>query len=86
MKFEQDGKPEVTYWIGREFWGKGIATKALAEFLGHVPVRPLYARAAKDNVASIRVLTKCGFCVTGEERGFANAQGAEIQELVLELA
>ena len=63
-----------------------VATKALAEFLGHVPVRPLYAPAAKDNVASIRVLTKCGFCVTGEERGFANARGSEIQELVLELA
>ena len=86
LKFEQGGKPEVTYWIGREFWGMGIATKALAEFLGHVAVRPLYARAAKDNAASIRVLAKCGFQVTREERGFANARGAEIDEVVLELA
>ena len=50
------GKLEVSCWIGREFWGKGIATKALAVFLSVVKSRPLYARAAKDNVASLRVL------------------------------
>ncbi len=75
----------MTYWIGREHWGTGIATRALAAFLAVQPVRPIRARAAKDNVASLRVLEKCGFQVTGEERGFANARGAEIAELVLEL-
>src|SRR6516164_5828371 len=79
------GKLEVTYWIGREFWGKGIATKALAVFLSAVKVRPLYARAAKDNFASLRVLEKCGFTITGYERGFACARGEEIEEVVLEL-
>jgi RimJ/RimL family protein N-acetyltransferase len=79
------GKLEVTYWIGREFWGKGIATKALAVFLSAVKARPLCARAAKDNIASLRVLEKCGFTITGYERGFANARGAEIEEFVLEL-
>ena len=79
------GKLEVTYWIGREFWGKGIATKALAVFLSAVKARPLYARAAKDNVASLRVLEKCGFAIIGYERGFANARGEEVQEVVLEL-
>jgi RimJ/RimL family protein N-acetyltransferase len=78
-------KLEVTYWIGREFWGRGIATKALAVLLSTVKTRPLYARAAKDNIASLRVLEKCGFTIAGYERGFANARGEEVEEVVLEL-
>ena len=83
--FQMFGKPEVTYWIGREYWGKGLATKALSEFLGHVNARPLYARVSKDNVASIRVLEKCGFTVSGEDKGFSNARGEEVEEFILEL-
>jgi RimJ/RimL family protein N-acetyltransferase len=79
------GKLEVTYWIGREFWGRGIATQALAVLLSAVKTRPLYARAAKDNIASLRVLEKCGFTIAGYERGFANARGEEVEEVVLEL-
>ena len=79
------GKLEVTYWIGREFWGQGIATKALAALLSTVKTRPLYARAARDNIASLRVLEKCGFMIAGYERGFANARGEEVEEVVLEL-
>src|SRR5437667_27289 len=70
------GKQEVTYWIGKEFWGQGIATRALSRFLTEVTKRPIYGRAAKDNVASIRVMEKYGFRVTGEDRGFANARGS----------
>ena len=83
--FEWDGKPEVGYWIGREYWGKGIATNALSALLGIVKERPLYAAAAKDNAASIRVLEKCGFAITGYGRGFSNARGEEIEEVILEL-
>lgn len=83
--FEQFGLPAVSYWLGKEYWGKGLATAALAAFLEELEVRPLYARAAKDNIASIRVLEKCGFTVTGEEKGFANARGQEIQEFILKL-
>lgn len=79
------GKLEVSYWIGKAFWGKGIATKALSELLGSLKTRPLYARVAKDNLASIRVLEKCGFTVSGYKKGFANARGEEIEEVVLEL-
>jgi RimJ/RimL family protein N-acetyltransferase len=79
------GKLEVTYWIGREFWGKGIATQALAVLLSAVQARPLFARAARDNVASLRVLEKCGFTVSGYERGFANARNEDVEEVVLEL-
>lgn len=57
----QDGVRFVGYWIGKEHWGKGIATRALAEFLQLVTERPLHAHVASHNVASIRVLEKCGF-------------------------
>jgi len=84
--YGEAGRPEVTYWIGKAYWGKGIATRALAEFLAQVNrTRPIHARVAKDNLGSRRVLEKCGFKITGEDRGFANARGEEIEELLLEL-
>ena len=76
---------EVTYWIGRSYWGKGIATAALNAFLTVDQSRPLHARVAYDNVASQRVLEKCGFRVIATERGFAHARSAEIEEFVLRL-
>lgn len=76
---------EVTYWIAKEHWGKGVATAALGEFLRVEKTRPLHGRAAKDNVGSIRVLEKCGFTICREERGFAHARDAEIAEVVLQL-
>ena len=79
------GDPEISYWLGREFWGRGIATKALSAFLEVVSDRPLHARAAHDNLASIRVLEKCGFVKTGEERGFARARGVEVKEFIFRL-
>lgn len=84
-KFEFDGEPHVAYWLGKEYWGKGIATAALEEFLTEVSTRPLYARAVKDNIGSIRVLQKCGFVIVGEDKGFANARGAEVEEFILKL-
>jgi RimJ/RimL family protein N-acetyltransferase len=85
--YEEEGKPEVTYWLGKEYWGKGIATWALKEFLAQKnQIRPIYARVAKDNLGSRRVLEKCGFKIIGESKGFANARGEEIEELHLELA
>jgi RimJ/RimL family protein N-acetyltransferase len=81
--FEREGQPEVCYWLGREHWGRGVATRALAALLERVPVRPMYARAAKDNVASIRVLAKCGFVPFEEGHYFSHSRGAEVEELVL---
>lgn len=84
-KYLRDGLPELTYWIGREYWGRGVATAALRAFLVIIQDRPIHAAAAKDNIGSIRVLKKCGFVVTGEQMGFANARGIEIPELLLTL-
>lgn len=84
-RYLREGQPEVTYWIGREHWGKGFASAALRAFLEEVPERPLFAAAAADNVASIRVLEKCGFRTTGRERSFARGRGAEVDEVFLRL-
>jgi RimJ/RimL family protein N-acetyltransferase len=78
-------EPEIGYWIDKTYWGKGVATRALALFLEEIELRPLYARVAKDNQGSIRVLEKCGFIRHGEDKGFANARGAEVEEYILML-
>lgn len=70
---------EVTYVIGRPYWGRGIATAALTEMIRLEQSRPLQADAAADNQGSIRVLQKCGFTVTGTGRDFARARGQEIE-------
>ncbi len=76
---------EVTYWLGREYWGRGIATAALRAFLLVDTRRPLRGRAAADNTASLRVLEKCGFVEIDRFSGYANARRAEIEEVLLEL-
>jgi RimJ/RimL family protein N-acetyltransferase len=84
-RFTQFGEPEVTYWIDREYWGLGLATAALTQFLELDRTRPLYARAVVDNVGSLRVLAKCGFVAVGEDRGFAEGRGEEVEEFILRL-
>jgi len=81
--FELDGQTEVTYWVDRAAWGRGIASRALELLLAEVPTRPLHARAASDNLGSLRVLAKAGFEVVGTAVGFAQARGEEIQETLL---
>jgi RimJ/RimL family protein N-acetyltransferase len=83
--FDLEGQREITYWIGREDWGRGLATRALQAFLQLEGARPLYARAASDNAASIRVLTKSGFRIVGEGREFAHGRNEETDEVVLRL-
>jgi RimJ/RimL family protein N-acetyltransferase len=83
--FVIEGDTEITYSIDRAFWGQGIAGRALALLLESVPVRPLFARVASDNVGSLTVLRKAGFAVTGTATAFANARNTEIEETILRL-
>jgi RimJ/RimL family protein N-acetyltransferase len=82
--FERLEKREVCYWLGKEYWGRGIASKALAEFLAEENQRPLWARVAKRNAASIRVLEKCGFAKVGDDK-YSNSAGEEVEEFVFKL-
>jgi RimJ/RimL family protein N-acetyltransferase len=84
VRFEAAGKPLVGYWIGREFWGRGIATRALGAFVREVRMRPLYARVASHNAGSIRVLEKCGFVRVDEGPPAGGDDG--VIEFLFELA
>src|SRR5512132_1829315 len=82
--WERDGKRLVGYWLGREFWGRGLATQALAELVEELTVRPLYAEVSTTNIGSIRVLEKCGFTVVGTTTEQDEAFG-EIELLLMKL-
>ncbi|WP_298423179.1 GNAT family N-acetyltransferase [uncultured Kordia sp.] len=84
-KFEMEGDAEITYWIDKKFWNKGIASNALKKFLEIEKTRPIYGRIAFDNVGSKKVLEHCGFTKVGTERGFANARDKEIEEFIYKL-
>lgn len=79
--FPMDDQQNIGYWIGRAHWGRGYATAALSDLVTELPTRPLYARVAKHNVSSSRVLAKCGFVVIGEE----THEGDPVTEVVLRL-
>ena len=83
--WERDKKHFVGYWIGKSYWGKGVATLALAKFVQVVTSRPLYAYVAKRNIASIRVLEKCGFAICREETNACPAPSDGVEELVMKL-
>jgi len=85
VKYVMEGDAEITYAIHKDYWGKGLTTKAVALFLAIETTRPIYGRVAYDNVGSARVLEKAGFQKIGEEKGFANARGKEIVEFVYKL-
>ena len=85
VSFIQLGEREVGYWLGKEYWGKGIATRALEQFLELIETRPLYAHVAKHNIGSRRVLEKCGFTIAAEDRFFSQIFGKNIDEYILRL-
>ena len=85
-KFVMDNEAGITYWIDKAFWGQGVATTALHDFLKIEPARPIYGHVAFDNYASQKVLKKCGFVKVGTDKGFANARQAEIEEYIYKLS
>ena len=85
VSWEQDGERKIGYWIGRTHWGKGVASSALSQFLDQFSVRPLVAHVAKHNAASIRVLQKSGFTISGEAR-FPLADGEYVEDYVMTLS
>jgi RimJ/RimL family protein N-acetyltransferase len=85
-KFVMENEAGITYWIDKKFWGQGIATTALKDFLKTELTRPIYGHVAFDNYGSQKVLEKCGFVKVGSDKGFANARQAEIEEFIYKLS
>lgn len=83
--FPMEDDIEVSYWIRRDWWGRGVATAALAALLEEVKVRPLHARAVEDNLGSVRVLERNGFVQVGSEESFAEGRQATVTELIFRL-
>ena len=77
-----NGQQLLGYWIGREYWGRGVATQALALLVGEVSTRPLYAHVVEHNVGSIRVLEKCGFRRDRVQEAQAPTPDDGIEELI----
>ena len=86
LSWEKDGRQVIGYWLGREFWGKGLATRAVAELVVELTMRPLHAWVAASNGASRRVLEKCGFVVVETAVEHDERLGREIEVQLLELA
>jgi RimJ/RimL family protein N-acetyltransferase len=80
--FIKEEKRQIGYLIDRKFWGRGIATRAMELFLADLSERPLYASTSWDNLASMRILEKCGFARSGKTRSYGNARGCEIEEIL----
>lgn len=85
VSWQNHGSRNIGYWLGREFWGRAIASAAVELFLREVTSRPLFARVAKTNAASIRVLEKSGFEKIGEDK-FVGLDGEEAEEIVMKLS
>lgn len=83
--FSADGDREVTYWIARHAWGRGVASEALRILVSREPERPLFARVAAENAASLAVLTKAGFTEVSRDIEFAPGVGREVEEIVMVL-
>ncbi|MGW3116644.1 GNAT family N-acetyltransferase [Streptomyces sp. NPDC001107] len=84
--FPIEGDTELTYWIRKDWWGRGLATAAVAALLGEVTERPIHARVVADNPGSVRVLERNGFVRVGSEDSFAPGRQATVTELIFKLA
>jgi len=77
---------EVGYWLGKEYWGKGIMTQALTAFrdyaIEHHSLTRLHARTYDWNPGSARVLEKSGFECEGRLRRSALKDGQILDQLL----
>jgi RimJ/RimL family protein N-acetyltransferase len=83
--WQQADRLLIGYWLGREYWGRGIATQALSEFVQQMATRPLYAYVALHNLASQRVLEKCGFRRVVDDAPVTDTSSEEVEELLWKL-
>ncbi|HYY10506.1 MAG TPA: GNAT family N-acetyltransferase [Kineosporiaceae bacterium] len=85
LSFPRDGIREIGYWLGRQYWGRGLATASLREFLQLIPERPVYGVVTEANTASVRVLERNGFVLVERRVGAPAPDGTPRDVLVLRL-
>lgn len=83
--FEDEGAREIMFWTDKQFWGQGITTEALSQFLKDFPERPVRARVVVDNVGTLKILQSLGFEEVGVESSFSNVRAKVVQEKILQL-
>lgn len=76
---------EVMFWTDKQFWGQGVTTTAMDQFLDEFTTRPLRARVVDDNAGSLKILQSRGFAEVGQEQVFSNARAQVVTEKILEL-
>jgi uncharacterized protein (TIGR00369 family) len=85
LAFPREGLHELGYWLGRAYWGRGILTRALAEFVPTVGCRPLHAHTAQHNAASLRALQRLGFEQVATRDDFGGDRGPGVPGVVMRL-
>jgi RimJ/RimL family protein N-acetyltransferase len=85
VAYRESGRRQIGYWLGRTLWGRGIATVAVGQFVGQYPERPLFAVVAAHNLASRRVLEKCGFSLSSTNLRAEDGAYPDGEELLFEL-
>jgi ribosomal-protein-alanine N-acetyltransferase len=60
---------ELGYWLGFDYWGRGIATEAIVGVTNWafeaLDLQRIFAQPYADNIASCRALEKAGFTLEG---------------------
>lgn len=74
LKFHEDtGETDVGYRLFRRHWGKGYGTEACSSAMkfgfGRLGLKRIYAEARKENIASLRIMEKCGMQFLRESKG-----------------
>ena len=73
--------PNIGYWIGEPFWGRGLMSEAVDAFVRHIfkaaGVDAIYSGAFTENAASLRVQEKTGFVRDGDTTLFSKPRGGE---------
>lgn len=77
---------EVGYWLGEQFWGRGIMTEVLRavteQAIHRFGIHRVYALPFAENVASARVLEKAGFTREGTLRRSALKDGRILDQAI----
>ena len=77
---------QLGYWLGEKFWGRGIMTETVSEFVNYCfkkfPLHRIYAEAYANNLASARVLEKAGFVLEGRLRKNVVKDGKVLDSLL----